>query len=314
MTAWKVPGPHPDLENAWPLSLSEGDPYAGDEALEDPGSLEIHRRLRGGSALSSDEFTRQDALFLQVYRDVLEGRRPLGAAAAQARILSLAYPITHDTRPPLTGPMVATDEILADIVSNLIPDVVMTAPDRILGPFTSLGMPRRLRMVAAAVLAFAPLGPQGVRPVRRWADNDPKPPVDLRAAVRAIHMSVPMLWRVEGQHLRPLLPLSAQLLPHGPVAGLPDSPFVVGRVALGPQGATLSMGIPLVAAPPLGPLERRLELETWRMRRHEPRVTWEDLLRHRSEVLYRTLLEWSHDSCGEATIAAWQTWAASPSS
>jgi hypothetical protein len=39
-------------------------------------------------------------------------------------------------------------------------------------------------------------------------------------------------------------------------------------------------------------LVRRLDLELLRLRRRERRLSWEVMLRERSEVLYRTACEW----------------------
>jgi hypothetical protein len=51
-------------------------------------------------------------------------------------------------------------------------------------------------------------------------------------------------------------------------------------------------------------------LELQRLRRHERRLTWEDLLRERAEVVYRTACEWSWLHHEAETRALWA--AASP--
>ena len=50
-----------------------------------------------------------------------------------------------------------------------------------------------------------------------------------------------------------------------------------------------------------------VDLELQRLRRHDRRLTWEDLLRDRPEVLYRTACEWiwMHDG-PDSTSRLWQ--------
>ena len=68
---------------------------------------------------------------------------------------------------------------------------------------------------------------------------------------------------------------------------------VVGRAVPRADGRWMGLAaLGLPEPPPARVLARRLKLEMWRLLRHERRATWEDLLRRRSEVLYRTCATW----------------------
>ena len=49
-----------------------------------------------------------------------------------------------------------------------------------------------------------------------------------------------------------------------------------------------------------------MTFELRRLRRHDRRLTWEDLLRERAEVVYRTACEWSWLHHEDATLALWR--------
>ena len=105
-----------------------------------------------------------------------------------------------------------------------------------------------------------------------------------------------MIWCIGGgDTVRPHLPLAPLAVPDGPVAGLPTTPAVVGRAVRTPDGWRLVAGLPMPQVPPADPVRARLKLELIRLRRRERRLTWEDLLRERSEVLYRTACEWLYE-------------------
>ena len=58
------------------------------------------------------------------------------------------------------------------------------------------------------------------------------------------------------------------------------------------DGLFFVAGLPLKRVPPVDMVTRRLRQEMIRLRRRERRFSWEDLLRERGELLYRTCFEW----------------------
>ena len=285
--------PVEDLEYAWPERLEPGDPWAGDDHLSLPGTLENAQSFAPQCGLDADSFAALDLQFEATLRDVVAGRLPRVALDPLTDRLGLVGPRRHDLRPPLVAPLHVSNALLADISENMVPDIGLVGPDRVLGPLADLPIAPAMRVLTAAVLAFAPVGRLGQSPIERLARLRPHPPLDLRRSLAAIDRSPPCLWRVVGDRLRPMLPLRESFAPDVPVAGVPAVPAVVGRLVIGPRGAWLACCLALPALPPLSAVGPRMDLEQTRLRRHERRATWEDTLRVRGEVLYRSACEWT---------------------
>lgn len=295
----KTPRPVPQgtlnsLDWAWPHVLDGRDPWAGDEALPDPYDYENYLEFPGGEpVLEPEAYAAADRSFLAIYRDILGGRATLAAIEAPARAIGVWGPARHDRRPLEPATQRIPDEILADHVEDWVPDVGLQSPDRVLGPWAEGPLPARVRLAAGAAVCFCPWVTPGVTPAERVARSKPKPSKPYRAALRAIAAAPPMVWAVEGDRLRPHLPLFPRGRPDGPVLGVPDAPAVIGRVVPSAEGWFLACALPLPGLPPAAGLTRRLYLELLRVRRAERRASWEDALRRRAEVIYRTALSWA---------------------
>ena len=284
-------GANRDVEFAWPELVAPDDPWAGDEALADPASTEAYQR-RGGT-LSPEEHQHWDRCFLEAYRNILSGRSGWDACAIPAARLGLDGPVRHDRRWPRPSRMQIPDRTIADFAENWVPDIGMVAPDRVLGPWADEELPRRLRQLAGAVMAFAPILAPASRPIGRAVRSRPRPPVTVRSGLISVLRAPVVAWEIRGDRLVPLLPLAAGWVPRVAVGGLPrGARGLVARLTLGPQGWWPACALPLPVVPDPRLIERRMHLEYLRWRRHEPRLTFEDLLRDRGEVVYRTVCEW----------------------
>ena len=118
-----------------------------------------------------------------------------------------------------------------------------------------------------------------------------------------------LLWY--GGGLEPALPISDRWVPTGAVSGLPDAPAFVGRIyKVSSVGWHACCVLPLPLRPDPAPLSARLRLELMRLRRFERRMTWEDLLRDRGEVVYRSVCEtlWLQEETRQALEACWSDW------
>ncbi len=277
------------FENAWPEILDARDRRAGDELLPAPGSYENHRDFRSGPLLSPERWAELDAQFVRLFPLVLAGRAPPAELEALAQQMGLCSEMRHDSRRcDLVEPFVS-DGLLADIAGNYLPEVGPIAADRVLGPFADLVLPRELRSTAVGLLATIRVVAPAERPIERFCEDKPRPPIPLRAAVRAAFLAPPMLYAVEGG-LRPMFPLAPGFrIPDPP--RLPDAPAALGRLVPTRTGSAFILGIALPILPEIEPITRRLTWELWSVRRHELRLTWEDLLRERAEVLYRAVME-----------------------
>lgn len=282
------------LEYAWPEVLTPRDPYCGDEARPDPGDYKNYLAFCGlepEEQLSREAHDAANLAFLGVYRQILDGAAPWSAIEPLAERLAVDGPIRHDRRPIDPAPIALGDDVLADHAEDWVPDLGLML-ERVLGPWSDLALPPAVRRQAAAAMCFSPLIFQGQSAMDRIFGSDPKPSVAHRAALRAIGLTPPMVWAIQPDHsLRPLLPVARA--PIGPVRGLPQAPAVLGRAVVCEQGDFLACAIPLPGLPPKNGMLRRLHLELLWLRRLERRSSWEDVLRRRPEVLYRTALSWA---------------------
>ena len=283
--------PLPD--ETWPLLAPAAAPYAGDELA--PGSPPA---------------TSAQAALVALHGSVLLGACPpthpsLATAAAAAGVVEPRPPSERQSVQPLpVAPLLPCDAWLADVSENVAPDMGLSSPGRVLGPWADEAPSRRTLRVAAGVMAFAPYIAPRVRPFDRWTKDRRGGTPEERDALRAVDRAPAMCWSVDtpGRPV-PMLPMAARLLPDGPVrllpdrAGSPPTPLPVGtwlaRVMRAPGGWYAALALPLAARPDPDWLLARMELELWHLRCFVPTADWILLLRERAEVLYRSCHEWA---------------------
>lgn len=301
-------GPPKERESAWPTTVSAGCPYAGDELLYDPAPLSDLTERGTPPFPDAQTHAAQDRAFHDAYVGILEGRLPWSAIDGPAADLQVDTPTTLDRRWPKPAWAPIPDGDLADQAEDWIPDMGQLAPPRVLGPFSDHALPVAARRVAFAVMAFSPLLAPRIRPLVRGMRNKPKPSNDRRQAITAVIMAPAMAWTQDGSgRLRAGLPIGPHFELEAPVAGAGHAPAWIGRAVPTRDGPTwLAAGLPLPGLPPADMLQRRVRLELLRLRRHERRLSQEDLLRDRAEVLYRTACEWWYEHDPDAVLALWR--------
>ena len=154
-------------------------------------------------------------------------------------------------------------------------------------------------------MTFVPELDPGVPPWARAIKRRPRPHTTIRQSLRVMARTPPCLWAIDGDEVTPLLPLGRQFERSGTVRALPGVDTVVGRVVASADGPRLVASVPLIRRPPADFIVRRLRLEWLRLRRRERRLSFEDTLRERSEVLYRSCMEWMWLSCSESETRPW---------
>ncbi|HCH61282.1 MAG: hypothetical protein CL927_04730 [Deltaproteobacteria bacterium] len=304
--AWSLPK---SIERAWPEELRPEDPFSGDEGLADPATYAQYLQWVRPARLSEAVFRAQDAAFLEAYFDVLAGRRPWGATDGPAKALVIDHPLRHDRRPARPAMAPVSDDIICDLTEDWVPSIGLLAPPRVLGPWAILALPPRLRMWCAAVMSFSPVFPPSIRPMSRPGRTKPKVDGFIKSALIAVLRAPMMVWvpTADGG-LEPVLPMAERSRPPGLVTGVPNAPAVLGRAVQHPDGWWLACALPLPIVPEPAILQRRLELEYQRLRRHDRRMTWEDILRDRSELLCRTACEWLWVHTPDAVMPLWASW------
>jgi hypothetical protein len=305
---WSLPH---SIERAWPEELRPADPFAGDEGLADPSTYEAYLAWVKPARLTEDEFLAADAEFLEAYFDILSGRRPWGATDAIAQRLAIDEDLRHDRRPARPAMAPIADDVICDLAEDWVPSLGLLAPPRVLGPWAMLDLPRRLRVFCGALMSFAPLFPPSIRPMSRPGRTKPKLDGATKSGLIAVLRAPMMLWRPQPDgSLLPLLPMARRSKPDGPVDDVPDAPVVLGRAVQHPDGWWLACALPLPVEPDIAILERRLTLEYQRLRRHDRRMTWEDTLRDRGELVVRTACEWLWVHAPDNVLPLWEDWAA----
>ena len=305
---WNLPA---TIERAWPEELRPADPFSGDEGLPDPATFEQYLKWVSPPRLSEAAFLAADAAFLEAYFDVLSGRRPWGATDALAAELAIDAPLRHDRRPVRPAMAPTPDDVICDLAEDWVPSLGLLAPPRVLGPWSMLDLPRRVRVFCGAVMSFAPLFPPSIRPMSRPGRTKPKLDGAIKSALIAVLRAPMMVWTPgpDGS-LSPVLPLARRSRPDGPVAAVPPGPAVLGRAVRHPGGWWLACALPLPAVPEPEVLVRRLTLEHQRLRRHDRRMTWEDTLRDRGELVARSVCEWLWVHAPESVEDLWAEWSA----
>lgn len=302
-------GRDPALDSAAPHRLTHRDPYAGDEALTWLGCHQNYLRhmawVGREDPMGLEAYQTLDLEFERRYRRILDGNAPWSAIDEVANALMVTGPLRHDRRPPGVAEVVVSDEQMSDITENQLPQVGLLAPDRFLGPWADEPLPRWVRIQVAASMMFVPELDPGVPAWARRIKRKPMPPPPIRQSLRVIARTPPMLWAIDGGTVSPMLPLGERFMPQGPVAGVPDVPAVVGRVVACEAGSYLAASLPLIRRPPASVIKQRVHLEWLRLRRRERRLSWEDALRERSEVLYRSCFEWLWLQLSESDSPPW---------
>lgn len=286
----------PTPRNAWPTQRPEPDCWGGDEYLFDASDFENHCAFTGKPLENKEAYEKLDRRFMERWFEVVRKGLDRSDASLQDMAHQLGLPATphHDKRPAKQAPIPLDALQVWEMLENGVPDVVMIALDRVLGPYADEALHRDLHRVAVEAFAFSPTVDIGLPARTRWAQDVLRPSPDVRAAMRAFEHSPAMLWELNDQgDCTPLLPLAEAHCPSGPICGnaasLPrcEGQSLLARIAPIDGGAWQILGGLWVHAPPLEGLLERLELEHLRLARHERRLTWEDLLRSRAELLYR---------------------------
>lgn len=276
---------------AWPVLL-EDDPW---DTL--PRDLGYDDFVRTRGRMDRDVY---EADALRLVSDIRRGR-PVDELAARLRVEGGIPPRPYRPEPVKHG--CADRGTLARVALDRNPAAGADGPDRVLGPWSDTLCLRRhgdrhsaLLRVAVAATCFLPVDDRsGTTPRSRWARDEPRPPVPVRARVRASARAPWSLWALQDGLWSDLLEVASVRgsLPAPPC--IVDAPprYLVGKVVVADDG-TLSapVGVGLDEVPPVARVrawERTLSCR-WRLTdRRAPRPV---LLARHGHQLARRILEW----------------------
>ncbi|MBM73918.1 MAG: hypothetical protein CMK59_00850 [Proteobacteria bacterium] len=289
MRAWKKapftlapPSRHatpPILELGWDDSAS----------IETPGSYELYRMRAtqlNRSVLKQADFINQDNQFLKSYKHV-----PL---CDMPEIETLALPPNpiHTYRSPRSCITVLSDRLLANICEDLVPDVGLYALQRVFGPLEHTPPSKEL---AGAVLSFCPLLPYHKTPLGQLSTENRKFTKAMRLSISAMATTPAALWKINKKQntISPLIPIKKEFIPeHFKIKSCPpEAKMLVARIFKTEHGWQAGTGLFLPYIDTQYVLDR-LKREWLRFFRVSAKLTWEDLLCYRSELLYRSCIFW----------------------
>jgi hypothetical protein len=256
----------------------------------------LHYSKRGG-ALGKEDFARLDEDFRI---ELLPGKLTKRAMELAEELLIETLPI-HRYRPPAPCPPGLSQRLIADICEDTVPDIGIFAREQVFGPFKS---EQCLDILSGAVLSLSPLLAGNLLPLGRFCRQRPRPPKRLGRQFATLARTPAMLWRLDRGPPEPMLPLYGTYRPEGKVAGLPDAPAMVARIAATESGPEACCVMPMPLVDPSHPLER-IRIEWLRLQRHCFPFFWEDLLCYRSELLYRSACEWGWTHARKEVIRCW---------
>ena len=209
--------------------------------------------------------------------------------------------LIHDGSRLNTPTELCSVHFLANLTEDWVPDIGMFGQERVLGPFAPYSS---LQVLCGAILCFSPLLKHGVTPAGRFADTQKS---DCILSLGTQAKTPCMLWRQQDQHVFPLLPLAQHYHPIGKVQNLPNQELFIARISPLTSHWEASCVLPIPAAHTKY-LYNRLMLEWLKLQQSNTRVFWEDILRYRSELVYRSILEYCYIYAHKETILCWESY------
>ena len=276
MSYWKKApfGNIPDLRAHWPIDQDRWDPWAGDES----------------SSLDED------------YQNALHSQKGLQSYLQKAIQNGLSLKPIHDYTLLQKANYCYPEEFLAAITEDWVPDIGIFAEERVLGPFA----PRhQLRKLCGAILSFSALLRHNGTPAGQFGD--------LRNVSHKIALGIQaktpaMLWQQDNGQITPILPIERQYKPgNTPIHHTPPHQYFIARMVRQRDGFHASCVLPLPCIAPEY-TRTRIHLEWLRLQYYNKHLYWEDVLRYRSELLYRSCLEYCFVYHKEETLRCWDSY------
>jgi hypothetical protein len=296
----------PVPNNSWPQPftsrLADCDEWGNEEWLYHKSNWENYLEFAPNPTMTELEYHTVDRDFMELYLATLRGEIKWDdpkICELQHRLGLVRDP--HHDRRRYDLPQSHVEEIIFwEMVENFVPDTAPMAIDRILGQWGDLPTEIGLQRAAVTALSFTYNLEDRGRAFKRYLRDDDKPSVETRQTIKMVEHTPAMLWKIKEHGWEPMLPIFEYWIPNGKIEGCVtpitsniESNFVVARVAPSKDGWRAYGAIGFETAPDTTPLMRRLNFALTRLRRHERRATWEDLLRDRCELIYRYLANYA---------------------
>ena len=271
---------HVPMRTAWP-TLEVMEPMSGDFGVIQPSTL--------------NHVIPYEEIFLDLYTRAItlgEFNRTEWTTWAE----KCAIPVTPwlENSIPVRAETLLSLELMSNICEDYIPHIGLFVDDLFWNGQGRLD----LWSLGGAIAATLPLLKHSHCALYKISEQHPKLRDPLHKSLTAHHRTPTMLWRKNGNSASPMLSIGAQYIPHT-VKNLNsiDSEYFIAKIIYMTDDASsgyanLILAVPEDIAVKLQKyLTTRLLIAWFRYRRHNFKICFEDILRERSDLLYRGLFE-----------------------
>ena len=282
---------HIPVRTAWPL-LYPIDNASGDFAILKSPLFETFCQQRQ-SSLSLHEFNTLEQTFFSLYQQYIQGLKYDHSQWSEwTTQYSLSSSLEHDISPPLSAPFLIPLTFLSDLSEDYLPEIGMLYHSLIWGTVSEDLLHKTMKILAGAICSTLPLLQYHHSPASKAFDQRPKLPDQIHQSLSTHCRTPAMLWSVEKDFVRPLLPLARQYSPIGPIHNLPSTQYMIAKVIQVQHNWTAHFVFPFESLGSLvEELSLRLQIEWLRGQRHCSTLVFEDILRDRADILYRSAAE-----------------------
>ncbi len=278
------------LRTAWPLAQTF-EQYSGDLTILHTPKYEDFKKFYP-NYLDEYSWRKIEASFKKEYRSHIEGKyideRFWKEICSKLR---LQYDMKHETCKTISAKQFLSNALLSDICEDHLPQIGLFSDELIFGPLSENRLPYSMRQLAGAICSMLPLLEHGHSAIGKISSQRPRITDDIYHSLTAYHRTPFLLWKRVGNKVEAQLPIAHQYIPDGKIENLPNAPYFLGKI--------ITLGNRFVVSCTFGISEisllkqiltDRLRIEWIRYQRYS-KISWEDLLRERGEILYRTAAE-----------------------
>ena len=275
---------HVPMRTAWPV-LEVLEPMSGDFGVLSPP-------LQGEPTYHEDRF-------IQLYtKALITGTFIAEQWESWATKSNIPISLWIENCPIVHAHSILPLELMSNICEDYVPHIGLFIDDL----FFAGEYNPDLRGLAGAVASTLPLLKHGYSPLYKISVQHPRLRSTLHKSLTAHHRTPTMLWKKFGDGAQPLLPIGSQYIP--PIVEnlhtISEDVFIAKMISVvDPQSnqdsrwiAHLVLEVPQTLEYTLtNYLRTRLQIAWYRYRRHSEKICFEDILRERSDLIYRSLIE-----------------------
>ena len=271
---------HVPMRTAWP-TLNVMEPMSGDfGVLQSPTAVNI---------------AKHDATFFDLYkRAIMEGEFSTIEWTQWANLCHIPITPWIENSAPVRAQTLLSLELMSNICEDYIPHIGLFMDELLWNGQNRLD----LWMLGGAIASTLPLLKHSHCPLYKISEQQPKLRESLHKSLTAHHRTPTMLWQREGDTAIPMLPIGKQYIPDK-VDNLDSihSQFFIAKIIYmtgdtSHWNANFILPVSRESVFELQSfLQTRLLIAWFRYRRHNNKICFEDILRERSDLIYRSIFD-----------------------